>query len=122
MPAHLEWNNDWQPVHSSSGNPLTPGQYGVQGVMAADWVFVKLQYKNNGPIMNLMNHSDHLFNKTSDHLREKSDRSDSTNEIDNSIHKRHGLLNGDNGNTTNTKADRPKPFVPPKQVLMYLVR
>ena len=83
---------------------------------------VKLQYKNNGPIMNLMNHSDHLFNKTSDHLREKSDRSDSTNEIDNSIHKRHGLLNGDNGNTTNTKTDRPKPFVPPKQVLMYLVR
>ena len=32
IPAHLEWKRDWQPLHSSSGNPETPGQYGVQGV------------------------------------------------------------------------------------------
>ena len=35
MPTHLEWKSDWQPTHSSSGKPLTPGQYGVHGVTAA---------------------------------------------------------------------------------------
>lgn len=35
MPTHLEWKRDWQPLHSNSGKPLTPGQYGVQGVTVA---------------------------------------------------------------------------------------
>lgn len=42
MPTHLEWNNDWQPVHSSSGKPLTPGQYGVHGLIASDWALDRI--------------------------------------------------------------------------------
>jgi hypothetical protein len=26
IPTHFEWNRDWQPLHSSSGKPVTPGQ------------------------------------------------------------------------------------------------
>lgn len=30
----MRWKRDWHPLHSSSGKPDTPGQYGVQGVKA----------------------------------------------------------------------------------------
>ena len=81
--------------------------------------------KSNTPIMNLMNHSNELINKTFDHLKEKSDGSSNT-EVVGSLHRHihHNLPSGhiakNNGNTT--IVDRAKPFVPPKQVLLYLVR
>ena len=31
IPTHLRWKSDLHSQHSSSGKPLTPGQYGVQG-------------------------------------------------------------------------------------------
>lgn len=84
--------------------------------------FNKQPKKNNEPIMSLMKQSNELINKTFDHLKEKSDGS---NEVVGSLHRHihHNLPNGHTGkNGTTTIIDRAKPFVPPKQVLMYLVR
>ena len=79
-----------------------------------------------GPIMSIMNSSNQFINEATGNLSEKSDgdraiSNDGFCTFQKSVHS--NVSNGHspkNGNMA--MIDRSKPFVPPKQVLMYIVR
>ena len=80
------------------------------------------QKQLNSPVLSIMNASNKFIDDENGGFNERSDR---FNNIDDehcsSIHKNTNIIvrNGKIGDTSN---HRSKPFVPPKQVLMYLVR
>ena len=79
--------------------------------------------KSCGPITHIMNQSNKFINPQFDDINEKSDGCKTYDYEPNPIER--GLnhkMTIDQTSKNDMKVDSHKPFVPPKQVLMYLVR
>ena len=81
------------------------------------------QRKNCGPIIHIMNQSNKFIKSRFEDFNEKSDGYETYDKNPNTVERglKHKLPN-DQTSKNDMKVDSHKPFVPPKQVLMYLVR
>ena len=88
--------------------------------------FEKHSKVNVSPIVSMMNTSNQFISDESDSFNEKSDGCKAITTESFCTFQKSGHNNAPNGPTSKndnmTTIDRSKPFVPPKQVLMYLVR
>ena len=89
-------------------------------------LFEKHTRVNVNPILSIMNTSNQFINDESGNFNEKSDGFKKTSNESFCTFQKSGHNSVPNGpiskNGNMTTIDRSKPFVPPKQVLMYLVR